>query len=1430
MRLAQALAVPVSVISLIGAALGFALAADEVPARQWEVGDGAAWLPSTNLGGVTLVNGLTGRVDGQVRVASKGTAMRVAQLGTDAIVAVPDDSIVSRVDGSQQVVAELGDEGQTQRRAEGVSDVVVGGGGSAYLLLDSRQEAAAVDPRSLGRLGPVVSYPSSGDAVVGPDGTLWLTEASTGTIRSLRIDGSGSGPQPVADRDHSLELVMVDSSPVVVDETTSTAYVIDPRSGKPTSSSPCIDVVPGEAIEAGGSSEGQGWLPIVVPGAGSLRVADIGSSACPSPIDLGRGGGLTTGTPVVADGHVFVPVFTDGTVVVVDPVTRNVAQSSSPVAEPDTEFELLVHDGLVFFNVPTGPQAGVVDTNGGLRRVTKYDDNESEQDDLSLNVICRFDPPQPVVGEEVTFWASATEGGTAVDVTATVWTFSDRTDPEQGEAPRVRRTFNRPETFTASVEASVGFASRTENCPEIEVMPRPELDAQIGVPESQITVGETVIFRDESGGAPTSWQWTLPDGDPATSPDQHPEVSFATPGTKRISLVVEDATGQRDDTSVDVTVHAPGSIAGRCAPTQAMPAVGGVAKFVFTTTGGNPTEFDWTFTPPEGEPITPGWRGSHDRADRRQGRAVDRVGGRRRRRSIAGLLVRVPHRFSAGGLPNRRDRLLLGPRSDSGSGLRHRRIARSCGDGGGRHLGHPDRRGEAAPGADGSSRDQGGRGRPRGDGERHSGEFRPDALAPPARVGFRQRVPHTGPAEPPGGGARGPTRSSSTASRSTTPTATAFPTTRMSARTIRCTTTSTTTGVADCDDDDLDGVRNALDRCPGHDDKIDVNPANGIPDGCDTPTDLVLACATPTATLFHGVPGTVDATIQAGEVDGAISWTVEGGSAGGQSGSGLQARFTELNPAESEYDAAVLFTGQGTSGNPASVRCDYHVEPELQLQCATSNISSLDIGADDWGWATIEANVARGSETSPDSTFQIVPAQPSHAQDSRIIESSGLSIDIGLEVGNVRDSATGVVTFTAVDALSGATVSHDCSFQILGVGPLSYSCPSVTEVTSGSPVTLTMNRVSGHGPLDFTPDPEWGHPSIVASATQLSFDTSANASVDVTFDTRTTVDTDVTFHIADEHWDGNVHGPCPIRVIGAPASTNSPPVVDAGPDVTGFGNAIISTPYVLSGAASDPDGDNLTYLWEMTSPPAGCSLSNETTLTNATLVCDSTAAVPMTLTVCDDGAPSLCSSDTMTVEFELVYLQWLPCPAGSGQENCFNAAVAGLNDQSPVWDAKLEPEGCSVPVVNIGPPSDFRAAGNPITCSHGTHTLRIRLQADALGRSSIDITKQVCFTGLSLDPNPCPPPPTTPPPTPQITLSQGGPGPVGFWYSVTLSGFTPGSSVTVHCHDSLDASFFTQTFTINASGGASDTTLCYSADGPDHWVTGGGVESNHVTW
>jgi WD40 repeat protein len=82
-----------------------------------------------------------------------------------------------------------------------------------------------------------------------------------------------------------------------------------------------------------------------------------------------------------------------------------------------------------------------------------------------------------------------------------------------------------------------------------------------------------------------------------------------------------------------------------------------------------------------------------------------------------------------------------------------------------------------------------------------------------------------------------------------------------------------------------------------------------------------------------------------------------------------------------------------------------------------------------------------------------------------------------------------------------------------------------------------------------------------------------------------------------------------------------------------------------------------------------------------------------------------------------------------------------------------------------------------------------------------------------------------------IRLSRGPTAPAGYRYSITVDGFTPNRDVTITCHDSVDQNGFYQfTLHVDSAGRASTNSYCYSGDGPDHWVTADGIESNHVTW
>jgi PKD repeat protein len=68
--------------------------------------------------------------------------------------------------------------------------------------------------------------------------------------------------------------------------------------------------------------------------------------------------------------------------------------------------------------------------------------------------------------------------------------------------------------------------------------------------------GETVQFTSTSNGDVTSWNWTFEGGDPATSTNENPTVTYATSGDYDVSLEVGDGTNTANMTKENfITVH-----------------------------------------------------------------------------------------------------------------------------------------------------------------------------------------------------------------------------------------------------------------------------------------------------------------------------------------------------------------------------------------------------------------------------------------------------------------------------------------------------------------------------------------------------------------------------------------------------------------------------------------------------------------------------------------------------------------------------------------------------------------------------------------------------------------------------------------------------------------------------------------------------------
>ena len=79
----------------------------------------------------------------------------------------------------------------------------------------------------------------------------------------------------------------------------------------------------------------------------------------------------------------------------------------------------------------------------------------------------------------------------------------------------------------------------------------------IGNPTS-VMEGQTVSFTDQSLNNPTSWSWSFPGGNPTTSTDQNPVITYPTIGTYDVSLTVSNSAGSDSHTKtayIDITEY-----------------------------------------------------------------------------------------------------------------------------------------------------------------------------------------------------------------------------------------------------------------------------------------------------------------------------------------------------------------------------------------------------------------------------------------------------------------------------------------------------------------------------------------------------------------------------------------------------------------------------------------------------------------------------------------------------------------------------------------------------------------------------------------------------------------------------------------------------------------------------------------------------------
>jgi hypothetical protein len=345
----------VAAVAVVGSVFFGLSRADGLPSRQFELESGGAWLASPAQGIVSLIDGPAEEVVGLLAVPQlrAGDDVSVAQAGSSAYVVNATAGTVSRVDGATFEVSQAVKFGSG---GPGAVLQVFPGPSSAYIVDGVQRVVSVVDPRTMAvrKQLSLVQRIAAGQAVVDGAGRLWTIDGDG--IARFDQNGKyrrsdGGGPQR--------RLVLVRDQPMLVDLAAGRVGTLS-GDGQVRSWS-CLDVSGDDSAELAGSSL-LGRVLAIRAATGTLVESGDGGDCGPAMAGLGRAGDRF-GAPVESAGYVLVPNWTTGKVDVLDLTAQKVV-SELAVTRPDQRVELLLKDGVVFYNNLDGSGAGVIQFDG----------------------------------------------------------------------------------------------------------------------------------------------------------------------------------------------------------------------------------------------------------------------------------------------------------------------------------------------------------------------------------------------------------------------------------------------------------------------------------------------------------------------------------------------------------------------------------------------------------------------------------------------------------------------------------------------------------------------------------------------------------------------------------------------------------------------------------------------------------------------------------------------------------------------------------------------------------------------------------------------------------------------------------------------------------------------------------------------------------
>jgi len=336
----------------------------EPPAR-FEMQGGGAWVASSRVGLVTLIDGASAQVSARVKVANGPSDLGVAQREATGYAVDRRLGTVSRIDPTTFAIGP---------RVEVID------GASGRVAAYPTDDGVYVIDEIRGRIA--VTAPDSVDTVAAPPSSL------AGSITSTAVDGDGRLWALMADGDltwfdgperhdrhgaerspATSELVLVDGRTALVERAERRVTALTDRGT--SGDRACIEMDTADETVRFAGSVHRPWVYVVSGDDGLLRVSDLGGGNCTEVAIPIADPGDDLGSPREVAGRVFVPDFTAGSVAVVD-VGAASARHTDELVPAGTTFELFGKDGIAFYNDPNSERAGVVHLDGTFTAVSKY--------------------------------------------------------------------------------------------------------------------------------------------------------------------------------------------------------------------------------------------------------------------------------------------------------------------------------------------------------------------------------------------------------------------------------------------------------------------------------------------------------------------------------------------------------------------------------------------------------------------------------------------------------------------------------------------------------------------------------------------------------------------------------------------------------------------------------------------------------------------------------------------------------------------------------------------------------------------------------------------------------------------------------------------------------------------------------------------------